>query len=294
MDIVLSITKIVLASELDEAGLRRFHIATRLGIGRATLYRWLDGIKKAGSVEGYINQYLKAKKGPRAKRKVDGLVKNWIWDIRANNKDCCGQKIQYYLEKDKGIHLAVPTIYKILSEKYALKSKWKKNKPRGPVPKASKPREVLQVDSVDLGEIFAFNGIDIFTKEVDVVLRPSLTAHDGYLFLEIAMRRRFNGWAKMIQTDGGPEFKDEFRLNVLKFTQRHRAARAYKKNEQAYIESFNRSFRKECVGWGKYKVRDLPILAKEVKDYLDYYHTKRAHLGLEMKTPFEKRRLSHI
>jgi hypothetical protein len=61
-----------------------------------------------------------------------------------------------------------------------------------------------------------------------------------------------------------------------------------------YIESFNRSFRKECVGWGKYKVRDLPILAKEVKDYLDYYHTKRAHLGLEMKTPFEKRRLSHI
>jgi len=48
------------------------------------------------------------------------------------------------------------------------------------------------------------------------------------------------------------------------------------------------------VGWGKYKVRDLPILAKEVKDYLDYYHTKRAHLGLEMKTPFEKRRLSHI
>lgn len=267
---------------------------SRLGIGRATLYRWFSGIKGAGSIEAFIDQYLAAKKGPRAKRKVDGLVKRWVWDIRKNNKECCGQKIQHYLEEEKEIHLAVPTIYKILSEKYQLRSKWKKNKPRGPVPKAKRAREVVQMDSMDLGEIFSFNSVDIFTKEVDVVLRPSLTSHDGHVSCKVSMQRRFNGYSDMIQTDGGPEYKDEFKLHVLEFAGRHRVARPYKKNEQAYIESFNRSLRKECVGWTKYKLKDLPTLTEEVNNYLKYYHTKRAHLSLDMMTPFEKRRLSHI
>lgn len=294
MDIVLNTTKIVLASELDNQGVKRSHIAQRFGIGRATLYRWLNGINSADSVEVFVDQYLAAKKGPRAKRKVDGLVKKWVWGLREDNKDCCGQKIQHYLEEERRIHLAVPTIYKILSEKYQLRSKWKKNKPRGPVPKAGKPREVVQMNSMDLGEIFSFNSIDIFTKEADVILRPSLTDHDGYISCKVSMQKRFGGHSDMIQTDGGSEYKDEFKLHVLEFTNRHRVARPYKKNEQAYIESFNKSLRKECVGWAKYRLKDLAILTEEVNNYLEYYHTKRAHLSLDMMTPFEKGRLSHI
>jgi len=288
------ITKIALAWELFEQGIPRTHIARQAGIGRATLYRWLDGIQKAGELEVFIDQYLSAKKGSRKKRKIDGLVKLWIWELRDRHKGCCGQKIQYYLEKERGTHLAVPTIYKILSERYVLRTKWKKNQFRGPIPRASKPREVIQMDTVDFGGVFAFTGIDIFTREVDVLLRPSLTSHDGYLFLKQAMKRRFNSFVDLIQTDGGPEFKDEFKQHVLSYTQRHRIARPYKKNEQAFIESFNRSLRKECLGWSKYKIKQLPSLTQEVEDYLGYYHTQRAHCSLEMKTPFEKRRLSHI
>lgn len=288
------ITKIALAWELVEQGISKVHIAKQAGIGRATLYRWLNGIQKAGELEIFIDQYLSSKKGPRKKRKIDGLIKLWVWELRERHRDCCGQKIQHYLEKERGVHLAVPTIYRILAEKYVLRTKWKKNQKRGHVPKASKPREVVQMDTVDFGAIFAFCGIDIFTKEVDVLLRPSLTSHDGYLFLKQAMARRFDGHAELIQTDGGPEFKDEFKQHVLNYAQRHRVARPYKKNEQAFIESFNRSLRKECLGWSKYKIKQLPALTKEVEGYLDYYHTQRAHCSLEMKTPFEKRRLSHI
>lgn len=43
-------------------------------------------------------------------------------------------------------------------------------------------------------------------------------------------------------------------------------ARPYRKNKQAFIESFNRSLRKECLGWGKYSKSELPILEKEVND----------------------------
>lgn len=101
-------------------------------------------------------------------------------------------------------------------------------------------------------------------------------------------RHRFNEYVELIQTDGGPEFKDEFKTHVLEYTQRHRIAHPYKKNEQAYIESFNRSLRKECLGWAKYKQKELPIVTREVEQYLEYYHKVRPHISRGMRPPLEE------
>jgi hypothetical protein len=139
------------------------------------------------------------------------------------------------------------------------------------------------MDSVDFGQVFAFTSIDIFTKEVMVNLYPALTSLEGLDFLNLA-KTRFNH-TNLLQTDGGPEFKDHFRKNVFLFADRFRVARPYKKNEQSYIESFNRSLRKECLGWGKYVQKEIPVLKKEVNEYLEYYHNDRAHLSLGLKTP---------
>jgi len=78
-------------------------------------------------------------------------------------------------------------------------------------------------------------------------MRPSLTAKDGLAFLHFCMPRRFNGKVTLIQTDGGSEFEAEFVQAVSGFCDTHHIARPYKKNEQAHIESFNRSVRKECL-----------------------------------------------
>ena len=72
--------------------------------------------------------------------------------------------------------MRVPKIYEILAEKYVIRSKWKKNKGRGPIPKASRPREVVQMDTIDFGEIFAFTAIDIYTREADILLAPELAS----------------------------------------------------------------------------------------------------------------------
>lgn len=40
---------------------------------------------------------------------------------------------------------------------------------------------------------------DIFSKEVDVLLAPALTASYGYIFLKQAMERRFHGSMKSLQ-----------------------------------------------------------------------------------------------
>lgn len=287
MEVMNQLTKITLAWELYESGVPKTHIAKQLGLSRETVHIWIKSIEEFGLLE-FLDRYFNAKKGDRVKRQIDPILKRRVWSIREREMDCCGQKIKYFLEKEYGQSPAVSKIYEILKEKYKLRSKWKRNQLRGPIPKADRPREVIQMDTVDFGAIFAFTAVDIFSKEADVVLRPSLTSHDGAIFLDTCMHRRFNSHSDMIQSDGGPEFKDEFRKKVYQYTNRFRVARPYKKNEQSYIESFNRTVRKECLGWIKYKASEIPELTSLVDLFLMRYHYHRPHMGLGMKVPLER------
>ena len=279
------VTKIILAWELFEQDIPKGHIAEQLEVNRETVRLWLRGIgSHPDGLLGFLEQYTQAKKGQRAKRKVDGLLKAHIYRLREENRDCCGQKIQKYLVDEFSIHLSTTTIYEILAEKYKLRSKWKKNQHRGTITQATAPRQVIQMDSVHFGMVFAFTSVDTFSKDVSVKLYPTLTSADGKDFLFQAFQNRFHH-TELLQTDGGPEFKGEFKQNVFTYADRFRVARPYKKNEQSYIESFNRSLRKECLGWGNFHPKDIPSLQRELNDYLSYYHAKRAHLSLNMQTP---------
>jgi transposase InsO family protein len=219
---------------------------------------------------------------------VDPLVKRWVWELREREEQCCGQKIVYFLELEHGIHLSVPKVYEVLRERYVIRSKWKKNRLRGPVPHATAPRQVVQMDTVMFGGLYAFTAIDIYTREADILIAPALTSAYGRAFLDQAMERRFGGYVALIQTDGGSEFKDSFLAQVSAYCDRHRVARPYKKNEQAYIESFNRTVRKECLGWGHYSAADLPSCRETAEAFLMRYHYHRPHLGLGLRTPLSK------
>ena len=285
---VLNLTKITIAWELFESGLPKSHIAQKLSVNRETVHLWIKGIQEFGLLN-FMDKYSSAKKGERAKRQVDAILKRRIWGIRDREMECCGQKIQYFLKKDYGIKPpALSKIYEILAEKYIIKSKWKKNLMSGPVPKASKPREVIQMDTIDFGEVFAFTAVDIFSREADVLLTPELTAFYGHHFLKYSMQRRFDNFSELIQTDGGSEFKDEFKRHVLEYAHRHRISHPYRKNEQSFIESFNRTVRKECLGWNKYKVKEIPELRGYVEKFIDRYHYHRPHIGCGMKPPLER------
>ena len=143
------------------------------------------------------------------------------------------------------------------------------------------------MDTVDFGDVFAFTAVDIFSKESSVLLRPALEAADGQTFIHYCLPGRFDGYVDTIQTDGGPEFKGPFSQDVLLYCHHHRIARPYKKNEQAFIESFNRSLRKECLGWAKYKPAQIPQLTYLVDDWLQYYHYERPHISLGMRPPLK-------
>lgn len=281
---MLNQTQITIAWELHEKGVSNIKIASDLGKHRETVGIWISQIQMHGLLV-FLDSYTNAKKVPRESRQVDPLIKCWIWDIRDREFDCCGQKIQYFLQLEHNIKISVPKIYEILAEKYIIRSKWKKNKQRGMVPVASKARQVVQMDSIDFGDMYAFTGVDIFSKEADILLAPELTSKFGENFLDQSMARRFDGYVDLIQTDGGPEFKDNFKNKVTTYCERHRISRPYRKNEQSFIESFNRTVRKECLGWTKYRYNQLEQCQKMVEIFLNRYHYHRPHMGIGMRPP---------
>ena len=282
-------TKIVLAWELHEQGISNSRIAEQLHLHRETIGLWIKNIAEQG-LRPFLDRYGHAKRLAHPARQVPLLTRQLVWHLREREQGCCGQKIAYFLEKEHGIKLSVPKIYEILSQRYTLRAKKRKNIKRGPVPEAFAAREVVQMDTIDFGSVFAFTAVDIFSREADVYLAPALSAQEGMVFLRLCMRRRFvPGKVQLVQTDGGPEFKGDFTQSVGAFCERHRVARPYKKNEQSYIESFNRTVRSECLGWSKYRPQQIPELAIEVSAFLERYHYHRPHLGLEpMRPPLTK------
>lgn len=139
-----------------------------------------------------------------------------------------------------------------------------------------------QIPSI-LGICFAYTAIDIYTREAAVVLGRTLEAKEG----AECLKRIFLtfGTCQILQTDNGGEFGKDCSSIISEYALRHRKIHARRKNENAFIESFHRSLRKECVGWSKYSPSDQDSLQSQIDQYLIHYHTERPHFGLGLKTP---------
>lgn len=274
-----TVTQIYAAWELKKAGHSADEIAGQLGKHRSTIYRWMKGIRMRG-IRGYVAYFKQAKKGRRV-RKTHGYVVQRVLSIRRDYRGCCGEKIVYLLAQE-GIHLSRSTVYRILKRHLVLRKHHRQPK-GGPVQQATGPRQVVQVDTVDLGEVYAYTAIDTFTREAAIIMRPSLQAADGRIALERLMAAF--GRVSLLQTDGGSEFKAECAEGMHRWAAQHRIARAYKKNEQAFIEAFNGTLRREEFGHMKFCADELALAQEYADAFLDYYHTRRPHLSLDMLTP---------
>ncbi|KUK79783.1 MAG: Putative Transposase [Microgenomates bacterium 39_7] len=271
-----------LAWELARLGVSTPEIVRRLGKHRVTVYRWLKGIKYRG-----IKRFVKEKKEAKRKRKRRCLDTRVVLKIKKIRKQTgwCGEKIVWELRHKYDVVVSKSSVYRVLNRYFKLRSKWKKNVARGPQPKAVKPRDVIQADTVDLGGLFAYTAIDIFTREALIVLGDTLEAKEGAKCVRKILKTL--GSCQIFQTDNGGEFGYECSQIIKQFALRHRKIHARRKNENAFIESFHRSLRKECVGWMKYTKKDKSRLQALINQYLIHYHTERPHLGLGLKTPAE-------
>ena len=93
-----SVTAIKICWQLVQSGISPELIPEKVDCHRATVYRWIRGIRLYGITE-YIHRYRKAKKGHRH-TKTDHVVKAHVFAIRESKRRCCGEKIQYFLKKE--------------------------------------------------------------------------------------------------------------------------------------------------------------------------------------------------
>ena len=98
-----SVARIYVVRELRQAGQKAEYIAERVGVDRATVYRWLRGIRQRG-IKGFVRGYKQAKKGHRH-RKTHSYIEQRVLAIRREHHECCGEKIVYWLAKE-GIELS--------------------------------------------------------------------------------------------------------------------------------------------------------------------------------------------
>lgn len=272
-----------LANQLLSAGLSIDDVASRVSKNRATVYRWKKAIRYRG-IKRFVADQKQAKR-KRHRRCLTNKVVRLIKASRTNHHDWCGEKIVWELKTKYGIKVSRASVYRVLNRYFKLRSRWKKNKARGPLPQAFKPRDVIQADTVDFGELFAYTAVDIYTREISVILGDNLTGEEG----RRCVGQIFDhlGPCLTFQTDNGGEFATECDKIIKKYAHKHHRNHARRKNENAYIESFNRTLRKECLGWAKYKLKDKKKLQAVVGDYVRYYNTERPHLGLGLKIPAE-------
>ena len=117
-----SVTRWELAWELHLAGLDPTRVGERVGRDRATVYRWLRGIRTYG-----IREFVRRKKlaySRRQPRKVVGEVARLTKQIRRDH-GWCGQKIRKELQVKHQTTISVPTIYRILHPEFEIGSAWK-------------------------------------------------------------------------------------------------------------------------------------------------------------------------
>jgi putative transposase len=111
---------------------------------------------------------------------------------------------------------------------------------------------------------------------------PGLAA-DVIMRAHEAMGFRFS----MVQADNGPEFSSYFEDRLRRQGIQVRHSRLGRPNDNAHIERFNRTIQEECLGSRlSYRTKSDEAQAK-INKYIEFYNTKRVHLGLQLRKPIE-------
>lgn len=282
-------------------------VARRFGKNRSTIYRWIKKWR--------MQQNVLLENPGRPSRSL-GKVFRWQsvkWNIptlssapkthpNALNADIisailrvrqrkyeCAEIIHYKLAKE-GINISLSSIKRVIkrNELWRKKRRYRWNEKR-PLPTA--PGELIQTDTVHYvnplnhSKMYIYTVIDLYTRMAYAKISPNLS-EKGAAETIFEAQKFMSFPFKMVQSDNGAEFQNHFqgRLNSKGIKTRH--SRVRHPNDDAHIERFNRTLRKECIG--QYNPnKNINFIDHKLNRFIRYYNYDRIHLGIGLKTPYE-------
>lgn len=282
-------------------------VARRFGKNRSTIYRWIKKWRMQQNVllenpgrpsrplgKAFRWQYVKwniPTLSSAPKTHPNALNENIVAAI-LRIRQCkyeCAEIIHYKLAKE-GINVSLSSIKRVIkrNELWRRKRRYRWNEKR-PLPTA--PGELIQTDTVhyvnplDHSKMYIYTVIDLYTRMAYAKISPNLSekgAAETIFEAQEYMQFSF----KMVQSDNGAEFQKHFqgRLNNKGIKTRH--SRVRHPNDDAHIERFNRTLRKECIG--QYNPnKNIKFINSKLNRFIRYYNYDRIHLGIGLKTPYE-------
>jgi len=287
-------------------------VARKCGINRTTVWRWLKKWRE-------LNKNISQSHPNRPSRQTSFVPLYYRWTIitESSRPRCspnqlreeiveqviklrhelkrCAEVVWHHLTQLLDIRVSLSSVKRIFRRHHIYDRSTKRRRsyhvsPHRPV--VTTPGTLVQTDTIHLVDpstkqrIYVYTVIDLYTRlayaKVHTVIRPGLAART---ILEA--QTAFGFHFAMVQSDNGAEFSSYFeqRLHSKNIQTRH--SRLHRPNDNAHIERFNRTIQEECTGNYWRRSVPLPRLQANITSYLDYYNTKRVHLGLQLRIPAE-------
>lgn len=284
-------------------------VANRCGVHRSTIWRWKRKWDKLNENFQFDNPNRPSRPTGKAKlaycqwrittdssrphtspTAVSKDIVVLVLAVRAQLKRCA-EVVWHHLVTILGVSVSLSSVRRILwrtGVARGRKNRVRRDNPRRP--QVTKPGELVQTDTIHHVDPhsgrrwYYYTVIDLFTRMTHVTLAPRLGP--GLAAQAVLEAQEHWGFSiAMVQADNGPEYGRYFAqvMQAHGITTRH--SRLHRPNDNAHIERFNRTVQTECIGY--YWVASVPLPSQQARlaAYLEYYNTKRVHLGIQMRTP---------
>lgn len=205
----------------------------------------------------------------------------------------CAEVVWHHLVTVLGVSMSLSSVRRILWRSgiaRGRKNRVRADNPRRPVVTA--PGELVQTDTIHHVDpktgrrLYYYTVIDLFTRMTYVILVPKL--RQGLAAQAVLEAQQQWGFPiAMVQADNGPEYGRYFEQQMRGANIQTRHSRLHRPNDNAHIERFNRTIQEECIGHHWNRSVPLPSQQDRLTAYLEYYNTKRVHLGIQMLTPMQ-------
>ena len=267
------------AVSLVEKGWSTRKVARHTGFSQSAIVKWCAKSEKRGY--GTIPT-----KSSRPHHHPAQLSDELVWKIfhkRLITRRCAEVVHQELL--NEGVTVSLPSVKRTLDRTGLIKkrSPWKRFHPHVERPIPKKPGDLVQIDTIHTmqGEkrrMYTFVLIDVYSRWVYAKSYQKMNAATTLRFVrEAQMHAAFH--FRMLQSDHGPEFGKWF---VSQIQKQHRYTRIGKPNDNAHVERVNRTLQEECLDREE---RTPQAYNRALKKYLQYYNTKRLHLGIALRAP---------
>jgi transposase InsO family protein len=284
-------------------------IADRCGVHRSTIWRW----KRKWHM---LNEHCQLTNDNRPRRTVGyERFRTCTWNIPTQSArphghpkaittaviqqvlavrqelNRCAEVVWHHLVTVRGVHVSLSSVRRILKRAGIAVGRKKRVRPDNPRrPHVTRPGELVETDTIHHVDptsgrkLYYYTVIDLFTRMTHVILVPKLGP--GLAAQAVLEAQEHWGFTiSMVQADNGPEYGRYFEqvLRTQGIPTRH--TRLHCPNDNAHIERFNRTIQTECIGY--FWRRSIPLHRQRdtLTAYLDYYNTKRVHLGIQMQVP---------